>query len=82
MRKIEWTSQFGRDFKREMKGPHKRILESAFISVVQTLAEDRPLDEVPESAWLRMKGRRNTATTPWEVNGMGLETAISDPILY
>ncbi len=44
MRKIEWTSQFERDFKREKNGPHKSILERTFISVVQTLAEDRPLE--------------------------------------
>jgi len=45
MRKIEWTSQFERDFKRETKGLHKKILEASFASVVQKLAEDQPLEK-------------------------------------
>jgi len=44
MRKIEWTSQFARDFKREKKGPHKKTLESALVAVIQRLAEDRPME--------------------------------------
>lgn len=44
MRKIEWTGQFKRDFKREKKSHHQSILESALMTVVQALAEDRPLE--------------------------------------
>jgi mRNA interferase YafQ len=43
MRTIERTSQFKRDYKRETKGPYRATLETAFIKVVLTLANDRPL---------------------------------------
>lgn len=45
MRTIERTSQFKRDYKREAKGQHRETLESDFIGVLTTLANDQPLAE-------------------------------------
>jgi mRNA interferase YafQ len=44
MRTIRRTSQFKKDFKREMKGQHRKTLESALIEVVALLADDAALD--------------------------------------
>lgn len=43
MRKIERTTAFRRDFKRELKGPHGGRLDALMAEVVTMLAEDRPL---------------------------------------
>jgi mRNA interferase YafQ len=43
MRAIERTTQFKRDFKREMKGRHRSTLATALISLLQTLLTDAPL---------------------------------------
>ena len=43
MRRIEYTSVFRRDFKREKKGPHRRDLDELVSTVVSILADDRPL---------------------------------------
>jgi len=43
MRKIEVTTAFRRDFKREKRGMHRSELESLVSSVVSLLAEDKPL---------------------------------------
>jgi mRNA interferase YafQ len=43
MRTIEYTGQFKRDYKRETKGRHRELLADALDSVVQTLANDQPL---------------------------------------
>ena len=45
MRTIERTSQFKRDYKREVKGIHRKTLKSDFIDVVTALANDQPLIE-------------------------------------
>jgi mRNA interferase YafQ len=45
MRTIERTTQFKRDFKREMKGRHRPNLETALIAVVGSLLTDTPLAE-------------------------------------
>ena len=45
MRRIERTSQFKRDYKREAKGQHREVLSNSFPSIVQTLANDEPLAE-------------------------------------
>lgn len=45
MRRIEHTSQFKRDYKREGKGPHRRAMASDFVAIVTALANDRPLAE-------------------------------------
>jgi len=45
MRTIERTTQFRRDFKREMKGRHRAILASALTDVLGALAGDAPLAE-------------------------------------
>ncbi len=44
MRTIRRTGQFKKDFKREMKGQHRKTLESALIEVVALLADDATLD--------------------------------------
>lgn len=45
MRAIRQTTTFKRDLKRESKGRHRAYLTENFVSVVQTLAMDRPLAE-------------------------------------
>jgi mRNA interferase YafQ len=45
MRTIDRTSSFKRDYKREMKGRHRALLETDFIAVISALANDRPLEE-------------------------------------
>jgi mRNA interferase YafQ len=43
MRRIERTSAFRRDFKREQRGQHRRDLEALIPLIVTLLAEDKPL---------------------------------------
>lgn len=43
MRRIERTSQFKRDYKRELKGQYRKTLNNDLIKVIKALAEDRPL---------------------------------------
>ena len=45
MRRIERTTQFKKDYKRESKGPHRGTLEKDFLSIVTALAEDLLLPE-------------------------------------
>lgn len=45
MRAIERTTQFKRDFKREMKGRHRTTLEGALTAILQALVTDAPLAE-------------------------------------
>ena len=45
MRRIEHTSTFRRDFKRELRGQHHRDLEALLTSVISLLVEDRRLAE-------------------------------------
>jgi mRNA interferase YafQ len=45
MRRIERTSAFRCDFKREKRGPHRRELEAMLTFAVSLLAEDKPLPE-------------------------------------
>jgi len=45
MRTIERTNQFKRDFKRELKGQHRSILENDFADIMTALADDHPLAE-------------------------------------
>lgn len=44
MRTIRQSGQFKRDLKRESKGLHRKVLQIEFVSIVATLAEDRPLE--------------------------------------
>lgn len=44
MRKIERTSRFKRDYRRESRGPHRTYLEAILAPVVEALANDRPLE--------------------------------------
>ena len=43
MRRIERTSRFKRDYRRESKGRHQVSLDDDLIPVLRTLAADRPL---------------------------------------
>jgi mRNA interferase YafQ len=45
MRTIEKTGQFKRDYKREIKGPHRQTLESDFVAILVALANDQLLAE-------------------------------------
>ena len=47
MRTIERTGKFKRDFKRELKGPHGKVLATELPRLLQELASDQPL----EAAW-------------------------------
>ncbi|MDO4795541.1 MAG: type II toxin-antitoxin system YafQ family toxin [Brachymonas sp.] len=43
MRKIEPTTAFKRDFKRETKGPHRAVLDTDLKQIIAALAADTPL---------------------------------------
>ena len=43
MRTIERTGKFRKDYKREIKGPHRATLERDFVKVVSALIKDKPL---------------------------------------
>ena len=43
MRKIEWTTQFKRDFKRESKGQYRATLDDDLFPIVENLADDKTL---------------------------------------
>jgi len=45
MRAIERTTRFKKDFKREVQGKHRDVLQDIFIQVVTKLASDERLDE-------------------------------------
>lgn len=44
MRKIERTSQFKRDYRRELKGRHRTSLDTVLVPVLVALANDQPLE--------------------------------------
>lgn len=44
MRKIEPTTQFKRDYKRELKGQYRNSIEDDLTEVLKTLVNDQPLD--------------------------------------
>ncbi|ATP11967.1 addiction module toxin RelE [Bartonella henselae] len=44
MRTIERTTIFKRDFKREMKGQHRHLLDTDLRKVIAALANDQPLE--------------------------------------
>ena len=43
MRRIERTTQFKRDFKREAKGRYKEFLETSLIEVIELLVKNNEL---------------------------------------
>lgn len=45
MRTIEPTTRFKRDWKRELKGPHRGTLNAEFPTLLHALARDEPLPE-------------------------------------
>lgn len=45
MRKIEHTTQFKRDYKREIKGKYKDVLHTIFMDILELLANDKSLPE-------------------------------------
>ena len=44
MRKIERTSQFKRDYKREARGQHRTSLDAGLVPLLVALADDQPLE--------------------------------------
>lgn len=44
MRRIERTSRFKRDYKRESRGRHRMYLDAILVPVLEALANDRPLE--------------------------------------
>ena len=44
MRTIERVGQFKRDYKREAKGQHGKLLDSLLVPVLTALAQDEPLE--------------------------------------
>lgn len=44
MRTIERTTIFKCDFKREMKGQHRHLLDTDLCTVIAALANDQPLE--------------------------------------
>ena len=44
MRRIERTSQFRRDYKREARGQHRTSLDADLVPILVALAEDQPLE--------------------------------------
>jgi mRNA interferase YafQ len=67
MRRIERTNAFRRDYKREMRGQHRRDVEDLITLAVSLLAEDKPLP-------------KRTVTTRLPANGMIFANAILSPI--
>ena len=57
MRTIKRTSKFKRDFKRELKGPHGKVLATELPRLLKDLASDQPL----EAAW-----RDHALTGEWK----------------
>lgn len=45
MRRIERTNAFRRDYKRQLRGLHRRDLEALLTSAISLLVEDKPLAE-------------------------------------
>ncbi len=45
MREIERPGSFKRDYKREAKGPHRKVLDELLVPVLKALATDQPLDK-------------------------------------
>lgn len=45
MRRIDWTTGFKRDLKREKKGQHRKTVVALVFGVVSSLANDTPLPE-------------------------------------
>ena len=43
MRKIEYTTQFKRDYKRESKGKYREVLSKHFSNILELLVQDKPL---------------------------------------
>ena len=57
MLKIERTQQFKRDYRRESKGRHRLTLESALVSVLHSLVNNKPLTD---------KNRDHVLTGEWK----------------
>ena len=44
MRRIEWTTSFKRDFKRELKGKFRAVVEGDLFVIIERLAKDEILE--------------------------------------
>jgi mRNA interferase YafQ len=45
VREIERPGSFKRDYKRETKGPHRKVLDQLLVPVLKALATDQPLEK-------------------------------------
>lgn len=45
MRKIDQENTFKKDYKRELRGKYRDVLLSEFSKIIQTLAEDKNLED-------------------------------------
>jgi mRNA interferase YafQ len=66
MRKIERSTAFKRDYKREKKGQYGRRLDDLFIPILAALANDTPLPELYKDHPLKgeWKGYRDCHVKP------------------
>ncbi len=44
MRTIEWSNQFKKDYKRELKGRHRSSLNNDLFPIIEALAQDLALE--------------------------------------
>jgi mRNA interferase YafQ len=44
MRTVKQSGSFKRDLKRESRGPHSKVLQREFVTIIAALATDQPLE--------------------------------------
>ena len=64
MRTIERTSQFKRDYKRESRGRHRAHLNADLARVIETLANDHPLEPRHHDHALSRSGPNGNTNKP------------------
>lgn len=68
MRRIEPTSQFKRDYKREAKGQHRATLDADLKTVLHSLTCDQPLEARNRDHSLTGEYRNSKAESPFRYN--------------
>jgi mRNA interferase YafQ len=61
MRSVDLATAFRRDYKREMKGVHRKILDAALTPILESLASDKPLARYG-AMWSALRSRLAAAT--------------------
>lgn len=77
MRTIERTGQFKRDYKREMKGQHRKVLDGLLLDVLRALVSDQPLpaknrDHALIGDWAAGVGAQCVPALSPEVHGLAV----------